>query len=636
MRISRIELTNWLRYRGSHGLDLEASAYGVAARWIGDETRSNWAGKSALLAAVRFALFGDHPRPTEDDWISVGEGEGSVAIVLSDGLRAERSRVRGESTRLIVRDGDRRAARDEAQELIERRIGLSRRDFLATSFFEQKRMHRFVTARPAERFADVAAWVRLGTLRRAEEGTREKLAPLAEREIRISERARMFRTSLGDDPISTLDRLRAESVSAALAAERAAERAADEKRIFAELVERRRLEARAAEHERVESELAALSRASPRVDPDSALKRTEETAAGERLRSARETAARLRVLARGEFDGACPVAPIGCPARSTINSRLEESRSELVVAEVAERNAAAALSLARSETASAERAIRELQNRLDRESWLRQRAAETADDAARFRALGDPPLLALGVDLEITRLDASRQATLASEDLRRAERAAIDLRAAEAELESIRREARTLREAAAILGRAGAQRRIAEEAVRAIEAGANARLAAAGIGLSVSLTWGRETGELAPACDSCGAAFPPGRSAKVCRCGAERGPKVIDELGCELSSTSGAAEDLAGVALSLSAAEWIRGDRLSGWGTALVDEPFGSLDEVNRRAMARLLAAELGPAGGFEQALVVAHHESAMEALAGRIRITAGPRGSWARVSSHR
>lgn len=63
----KLTLTNWYRYRGRHEISLGESVYGIAARTEGDPGRSNWQGKSSLLAAIPFALYGWHTHRTDDE-----------------------------------------------------------------------------------------------------------------------------------------------------------------------------------------------------------------------------------------------------------------------------------------------------------------------------------------------------------------------------------------------------------------------------------------------------------------------------------------------------------------------------------------------------------------------------------------
>ena len=56
--VARIELRNWARYAGEVAVDLGPEVYAVEAEWDGDKARSNWGGKSKLVEAIPFALFG--------------------------------------------------------------------------------------------------------------------------------------------------------------------------------------------------------------------------------------------------------------------------------------------------------------------------------------------------------------------------------------------------------------------------------------------------------------------------------------------------------------------------------------------------------------------------------------------------
>jgi hypothetical protein len=158
--------------------------------------------------------------------------------------------------------------------------------------------------------------------------------------------------------------------------------------------------------------------------------------------------------------------------------------------------------------------------------------------------------------------------------------------------------------------------------MREIEEGANYALEECGIDLRVEVRWSREGQGVARQCDECGQPFPSSLKVKQCgRCGAERGALLIHKLDLALSDRSGAAEDLAGAALQLAASAWLRAERGSAWGTAIIDEPTAQLDAGNRRAFMRHLAAMLRGRYAFEQALVVSHDPAATSMLPGRILV---------------
>jgi hypothetical protein len=132
MHIESVRLVNWGCFKGEHVLDLDAIPYAVVATREGDPERSNWNGKTMLLEAIPFALYGVHRHRLEEGWISKGEVESSVTLMF-DGWTVCRFRVPGKGTQLEVRMYNRdlkpefrgdEFKGDEAQRKIEELVGL--------------------------------------------------------------------------------------------------------------------------------------------------------------------------------------------------------------------------------------------------------------------------------------------------------------------------------------------------------------------------------------------------------------------------------------------------------------------------------------------------------------------------------
>jgi hypothetical protein len=648
--VAAVVLKNWQRYRGEHRVALDSTAYGVVARLAGDERRSNWLGKSTLLGAVPFALYGWHERPTDDDWITAGEDEGGVSLVLSDGATVERTKRRGKSTQLVfARPGRAPARQEEAQKEIAAHVGLSRDDFFALAFFRQKRLSRLATAQPAELLQVVSGWVGLGPLRAAEEWVRDELDKAVENEAWRRQRLADVRATVEQqrrqlgieedvDPgdaeeavaIDVIDELTRERDAAKAEADRRREAIGAAGERWSALRD-------AVLHAGAKRELDVVLAAIP--DEDARARHLQER---DRARAAaEESAATARVLGRAAeekrrlttsgFDGRCPVAAIECPATAQINARAREHREAFEAASHRHREALEASGGKAADRARAEAEVDADRRAVALAEELRREEERLRPAGARLARVGEPPLDE-GSEEERAAATALDAAVAAEMRLSRARHAAETLTAArkeeaeeEAAVEVAVKRAALCRDALAVVGRAGAQRDVAVEELGAVEAGANALLAEAGVELSVRIRWGRASStELAVSCEACGATLPASKRVKSCpRCGAERGPRIDDKVDIELSNRSGAADDLAGMALQLAASAWLRARRGAGWSVAFIDEPFGALDEANCHAVAAALASLLRGGGGFAQALVVSHGPGTLDAFPGRVVVRA-------------
>lgn len=647
-------MTNWMRFAGDTTVDLDASVYGIVGEYDGDARRSNWAGKTSFVEAIRFALFGVHRAAREDGWITHGEAGGSVSVTLTDGTAITRSRRRGQATKLVVTRGDTQATGDPAQGVIDTAIGIGRDDFEVTCWFGQKQMARLILARPVERFDLVSGWFGLDPLQRCEERVRLHLSALsteAQAHGRALQTTTVLLASLVEawagvlgsvSPAMRASVLRAEVMSRAARVNVAEERVngalldveefADVSRAIdaVEEIAEIRTEGKA-----LSEQIAEVGDAEGRVGNWTVV---HDDAKAARQRTADELKAK-RVLARGEFSGTCPVDSGACPAKIEINARTAKNAGLYDAASLAYDAATKAEALARLELETAVSDARKLDALVVKRDMLRARAKillPKAESASGSKFDADEH------GKRVAALDMAHR-TLASEHagLTAVEAALTELDALLVNIETEERSLALLRSKEAvgraalrIFGRQGAQKRIAESALVEIEAGANSILREAGIDLTLRVQWGREGVGLSAWCGECGAPFPASARVKTCeRCKADRGPKVVERLDIELSDRSGAAEDLAGAALQLSAAAWLRRERGVSWSVAFLDEPFGSLDEANRKGFAAHLVAMLRGSAGFEQAFIVAHHPDVIDGLPARLVVRAGEAASSVEVA---
>ncbi len=631
-----LRLTNFYRYRGLTELELEAKAYAIIAEREGEPERSNWCGKTSLTIAIRFALFGWHTKRTEDEWITDGEKDGGVDLELSDGTFISRTRTRGKSTQLrVVREdisgGEHEAHGVDAQEVLDRLLGFSDEDAAATWWIGQGKMARLVSMQGEKLTEIVNGWLALDPLDVAADHVGKKLRELTNTMQQTQGKLEVVRQRR--DANQSLAAARPDLADAVVILEGKVHRLGGDQAIQTYNEWTRDED----DHQRwlsLTRERTCESKFDPPPDPK------QMDAAGERvaqLRSKTDAADQNRQakrrLASGQFDGTCPVGGIQCPAKDQLNSRAAENKRMLDGAEKQFRE----LDNERAQASIAHRTLTEKKNAADLAARtvasIDKRLAEVADGYARFLATKEPPN-PIEVQQAMLELERARAAVRVHDQAVEAAKGDADLvTVLEAQLKDHQQAVQARREALQIFGRNGAPRRIAEATLGQVEARTNAALQRCGIDLSVTIRWAREGKVLSKACYSCGAAFPASQKVKACaECGAERGPQLDEKLAIECSDDSGGALDLAGALFQLSVGRWLRERRGYGWAVAVLDEPLGQLDPFNRRAFATKLAGALQSEFALEQAFVVAHDTSTLDAMPGRIRVIAGPDGSRAVV----
>jgi len=642
--VAELQLVNWGPFRGKHKLTLDPGVYAVVARTDDDELRSNWQGKTYLLQAMRFALFGKRPKAalTEDDWITRGEPAGGVRLVLSDGFTIERQRPRGKSTQLTAWSaGQKVANQDFAQELIERWIGLGLNDFDSSCFFGQKHIDQIITLEPTDRTDMVNSWIELEPLQVAHEYVAAKLNKvvaelerLVQREGVIVELRQRALTAVGIIPpydLSTLDATVAQAIEdagadllKAEAEEQEADKAFGAANDHAELaVDYDELVARGIELKHRLDEMPSVQVKLTEAE------RALECVVGERaLRVSKVD--EVSKLATYGFDGRCPVMDAVCPVGVTVREAVDDQKQRLKIVN-------ADLVLAREAVEQWDDEVDRLRGEVAARDELDAELTKLRELARKIKFQGKRDAGALTVqqardNLTIARQDVANKAV----QVRSLEQVAksVDEWAQESAIAQIQRtklmeQVETQREGMAVLGRNGAQRDIASEVLEHIEADANRLLVDSSVPLSVSVKWGREARGLASACDRCGEPYPPSQRPKQCgKCAAPRPSKLVERLDVLLSDRSGAADDLGGIALQLAAAAWLRRKRQAVWGAAFIDEAFGALDERLRPQLAAHLVTMLGLEFGFEQAFLVAHTRDVTEAMPRRLLVTGSDNGS--------
>lgn len=632
--IKTIVLRNAGPFRGEHVIELGPKAYALTARFESDPGRSNWAGKSFLLEMVEYALTGKTAKPRRfdaDGWITEGEKDGAVGLVLEGGAAVKREKRRGKPVIVTFSNAaGEKALGADADAAVMKHLGFLAEDFKNVAYFEQGEMKRLIRTEPEKRFDIVRGWLGLERAETAEDSA-GKIASSAMKELqRIRGKRDAVATMLervGEIPdaeklAGIRDEMQVQMDRAAATVQRQQDYGEKERLVasYDALIERG-----LAEH-------SALSEY-----PEDLQKRAKEAeedfgnAAAEYADLDRDVK-RKRSVSLGQFDGACPVLDgFSCPAKNEINADRAGSATALAEARrlrdeaQEEYDAAKEKVTALREQAAEERAKRK---ELDR---LRERATELqpAAKAARKELKKNPKPDATSFDMiGMRRIHTEAVQAIADAGARTAQKEKLEteLTVLTSALENASADV-----AVAVAARnvfRGTQRRVAERALDEIGARAGAMMTEAGIDLSVKIQWEREGKNLARACELCGSAFPTTAKVKECpTCGAERGMNVVQRLEFLLSNRSGAADDLAGVALQLAAGAWLLHARSSPWACAMLDEPLAACDRTNRRALAGQLIRLLG-AGTWRQAFVISHSPDIIDLYPGRIEVVVARDGS--------
>jgi DNA repair exonuclease SbcCD ATPase subunit len=648
---AELRLKNLYCFKGEHSVALEPTVYAVMAQADDNPARSNWLGKSTLLLSFAYALFGWHTKRTDNEIITTGQDECMVALRLNDGTIIERTKADGKSEQLrFIAPGKKPITQALAQKAIEQHIGVSKDNFFAMHFFEQKRIGALVTARGAERSNIIEGWlaeeldpiVRLNDA--AVRAHKKATLALADLERELAELKEDWRKLVVDmvgtedatiDIKATIDDLlaKAEADYASKKLElEAARKVATEEEVQARLIAEKAK--KAAEYKAIVEKGLEVRAEFDKIPADVQAKYEKaqglSTAA---LSTHQEAQKELRRLESGNyvFDGQCPIACKACPSKAWVS---EQATGEAALAsaqtkakEAARRRQETGMVTQAAQTEALKRAALETQL-----TALRAKAEQLADDAEEVEASEEAEKKPSKATERVAALETALEGLAEKvrqfkEDKAWSSKAIARVWELETHIHHAKEKRALTVEAVQLTSRTGAQQAIQEIVMAKIETKANDLLTKANIPLQIGVKWEQETNGLAKVCPTCGTAFPTSQRVKACEsCGAARGPNVQSKLLIEPTNRSGAADDLAGVALGIAASRWLRAQRGSQWSAVFIDEPFGALDAHNRMALGSHIASMLRTE--FSSAFVVAHERSVLMAMPAQLKIAAGPDGS--------
>lgn len=570
MIVAGVEVENFGPFRGRHFLDLD----GVHAFAI---IGANGQGKSALLDAPGYALYGRTRSRSASEWLHRGASDMRVALTLrGDGPdilveRGWRERNGVGKGWVKVAGWEGAQGRHARRDAVERALGLEWDDYLGTRCITQGDLQRLGTSDPGARRALVEKWLARPIWARA-------AGHLAARRVeakRAVDRAEAAREA------AHRAHLRAQ-----LALDQWAKRPPDV------VVEREAAHAAAA--------LALVEADRPAEPPELDGLDGDVKRAAAALADARKAAS--------DFDGNCPVLDQPCPVADRVRADTDALQRRRATAEETWRLAAVRLADARATWKAVER------------DWERRQSVAATVERATREAL----VAHRAADAAVAQVQEEHAATEVERD-----DANEWLLAFEARLGALAAAARGIEAVAAAE---------VEEAVDEAERHAGDVLRALGCGLGVRFAHDRELREWAPACATCGAAGRP--DAGECRlCGAPwpraRRPELdlvveTPEGDRPFECVGGGQRDLVSLALRLAFGRGVGALRV-----VLCDEVLRQLDRANREAAAQYLMGGGVGALGVDQVWLVSHDAGAVAAAPRLLQVVpdegGGSRLEWLR-----
>jgi DNA repair exonuclease SbcCD ATPase subunit len=632
MIIKQIVLDNWLCYRGRHELDVPSGAVAIVAEYDGSPDRSNWAGKTALLESIVYALWGWHRKRLVGDVITWGE---SACMTFVDLEQCSVTRARGPAgpETKFVSEGLSCGGRD-AEDAITGALGLSWEDASSSVVVQQGELTAFVKAPAAKRQEVIASWLAQGHWQKCEARAREE-ARAADQEENGA-RAIVTNAGLPTDEETEAQRQELALLDAQIVGLRGKLEA--EESLFSQAQGEAKLRAAAERFDK----LKAMAKehkdrlAKPPVEaPDGSIEKVRVECA-ELERDIRAVATKIEKA----WDSRCPLTDQRCPVSTEVMEVIgsRENRQALEGERARQQTQLGVVKLRFHELAErqtvAEKDARERALAEDRLTEMRDEGRALKVDAERGRALGPgkPDSNAYRTRLRDELASCEREAGRVRGRLEANAARAAKVKVLRDRIPELEARANLLWEAAKAFGRNGIQGIEADAALAEIEKRANEVLSETG--LMVQFATAREGQKLEPGCQRCGRAFK-GQKEKQCPCGYPREAsktQTLDVLVTEsgrqydVSECSGGAQTLVGAACRLAAAALLRSLRDSAISFLLVDEPFASLDAANRK----ILAQRLGPLArstGFDQVLVVTHDPDLSDSFPARILVRRGADG---------
>jgi DNA repair exonuclease SbcCD ATPase subunit len=180
MKLLYLSIQDFGPFSGVQGISFEGKSplIMVTAEYSGAPGRSNRAGKSTILDAIVYLLYGEC-RVREVDFIHYGAPEMVVSgtFEFESGEQMVIKRGRTSKNEAIFEVNGQTGSRLQSE--IDKHLGISYKDFITTNYFQQLDMHNFMEAGATEKQKLLSQWLGNDYWKKYEDAVKEELDELS-------------------------------------------------------------------------------------------------------------------------------------------------------------------------------------------------------------------------------------------------------------------------------------------------------------------------------------------------------------------------------------------------------------------------------------------------------------------------
>ena len=664
MKIHSVYAEGFMLFKRFKKVYGDKEVIGIMAEYAGNKKKSNKGGKSTVVEMILWCLSGISRAEKETELIHKGMDHVLVRVVLSDnGRKFTVTRGRDTNNKGILELKGIEKKR-EAQEEINKLIGMKPEEMLLTLFFKQSDINQFMELKPAEKKKFLMAWLKnnhwsvlermalddlalktkkLATLKAQRDALKEQSEDPSELKAEI----KSLKSKLGEKKIreeglrKKFDKINKQSAQQAKYAEEVQEIETELDELNEEMDDTKSAkELLSAAQVRVKN----LKEVMPKIDGINEAKVRAEKA---KLDQQIDHINGLIYSAEKDFTGQCPILKEPCDRIQYSNSALKNMKDSTCALSKkvkaldssiskleAHRNVTAQLTKQRGLVAQykvaveAEDAAKAKCKRLEaRLSELKDKALDWSQNEKDLDGL-EERLESVRQDIEelTEELGQLNQRLKAVEELK-GKLFDLDGKIHTLEKYSIPR----LRYVAFMFGKNGIPSQEIENAFDEIEDEINFVLRKLGTALEVEFRPDREVGTWEDFCLECGWQYPKGTRTKDCgECGAARVHKRKDELQLRVLENgedegfhmeSGGGKTLISIAVRIAMTRLLQRQTGSNFNVVFLDEPDSAFDPVNRANFVKLITTTLIKHFGFEQVFWITHAEEFQEQVPDVLRV---------------